>query len=76
MKLAISLATVAGIALMAPAFAQDQKAQPETPQAEQGMKGGMMGGDMMTRMNKMMDQCEKMMSERSMHRGMRHRNRS
>jgi predicted lipid-binding transport protein (Tim44 family) len=65
---------------MAPSFAQDQKAQPETPQAEQGMKGGMMGGmmggDMMTRMNKMMDQCEKMMSERSMHRGMRHRDRS
>jgi hypothetical protein len=61
MKIMLSLA-IASIVLAAPSFAQDQKSAPQTPQTEQGMRG--MSGDMMSRMNKMMDHCEKMMSER------------
>ena len=70
MKLAIALAAVTGIAFAAPSFAQDQKAPAQTPQAEQGMGGMMMNRDMMARMNKMMDQCEKMMGSGK---GMRHK---
>lgn len=50
-------------ALTLPAYAQDQKAPNQMPQAGQGM---MMPPDMMARMNKMMDQCEKMMASGDM----------
>ena len=76
MKLALALAVLAGMALSVPSFAQDQKAPGQAPQTEQGMKGmmkgGTMDGDMMARMNKMMDQCEKMMGNH--HKGKRHQN--
>jgi hypothetical protein len=70
MKFAIALAATAGIAFAATSFAQDQKTPVQTPQAEQGMGGMTMPPDMMARMNKMMDQCEKMMSAGM--KGMRH----
>jgi len=70
MKIAIALAAIAGIALAVPSLAQDQKPAPQGPQADQGTKGGMMDGNMMARMNKMMDQCEKMMGS-EMRKGMR-----
>lgn len=80
MKIAFAFAAAAALALAIPAFAQDQKAPDQTPQAEQGMKGMMKGGamdsDMMARMNKMMDRCEKMMGEGGMHKGMRHHKKS
>ena len=55
----------ASLALSGPSYAQDRKAPPK-----QGM---MMQGDMMARMNAMMDRCEKMMSSHGMQKGMRHR---
>ena len=77
MKLALALAVLAGMTLSVPSFAQDQKAPGQAPQTEQGMKGmmkgGTMDGDMMARMNKMMDQCEKMMGNHAMHKGRHHK---
>lgn len=59
----------AGFALSAPASAQEQKpASAMTPQHDRGM----MSADMMARMNKMMDRCEKMMESHDMQHGMRH----
>lgn len=59
---------VAGLALSLPSYAQDQKAPASTtpPQAGQNMT---MPPEMIARMNKMMDQCEKMMGD-DMHNGM------
>lgn len=79
MKTALVSAVVAAITLSIPSFAQDQKAPEQTTQPEQGMRGGMMKGgmmdsDMMARMTKMMDQCEKMMG--SHQKGMRHHKKS
>jgi hypothetical protein len=59
----------ADFALSGPAFAQEQKPAPAmTPQHDQGM----MSADMMARMNKMMDRCEKMMDGHDTQHGMRH----
>ena len=69
MKLVFALIAATGIAIAVPSLAQDQKAPSQAPQADQGMGGMMMNRDMMTRMNKMMEQCEKMMSG-GMHKGM------
>lgn len=49
-----------GFALLGSAYAQEQKAPAPAPQANQGM---MMPPEMVARMNKMMDQCEKMMGD-------------
>jgi hypothetical protein len=71
-KLTLVLGSVllaASFALSAPAYAQEQKPAPAmTPQHDQGM----MPADMMARMNKMMDRCEKMMESHDMRHGMRH----
>lgn len=58
---------VAISALSSLAFAQDQKAPSASPKADQPM---MMPAEMMARMNKMMDMCEKMMSNNNMHKSM------
>jgi hypothetical protein len=58
---------VAGLALSSPVYAQDQKPPATSPQAGQGMT---MPPEMMARMNKMMDMCEKMMGDNGMHKGM------
>ena len=63
----------AGLALSSPSFAQEQKAPAMSPQTGQGMT---MPPEMMARMNKMMDQCEKMMGNTDMHKRMRHHKRS
>ena len=70
MKIALAAAIAAAAVLSVPSFAQDQKAPDQPTQNDSGMNG-MMQGDMMARMNKMMDQCEKMMGS-GMHKGMRH----
>ena len=77
MKIALAAAIAIAAVLSVPSFAQDQKAPDQPTQNDSGMKGmemmknGMMQGDMMARMNKMMDRCEKMMGS-GMHKGMRH----
>lgn len=70
-----ALATLlgAGIALSSPSSAQEQKAPAMSPQSGQGMT---MPPEMMARMNKMMDQCEKMMGKHDMHKGMGRHKRS
>ena len=71
----IFAAGLVGLALLGPAYAQDQKAPAPAPQANQGMT---MPPEMMARMNNMMDQCEKMMGNNHMKdmKKMRHHKRS
>ncbi len=65
LALSVVLAALAvAIGVTPSAYAQDTRVpQTATPQPDHGMMGGDMSG-MMTRMNKMMDACEKMMQGR------------
>ena len=65
-------AALIGLSAAIPAYAQDQKPATPAPQAGQAMT---MPPEMVARMNKMMDQCEKMMGDHDM-KGMRHHKRS
>lgn len=72
---------IAGLAFSSPSYSQEQKAPAMTPPTGQGMtmppgQGMMMPPEMMARMNKMMDQCEKMMGAHDMHKNMRRHKRS
>lgn len=53
-----------------PSYAQDKTAPTASPQADQSKN---MPPEMMARMNKMMDQCEKMMGNSDMRKGMMRR---
>jgi hypothetical protein len=63
----IGSALLAGFALSAPSYAQEQKPPTIAPPQDQGMSSNMMAG-----MNKMMDECVTMMESHDMHHGMRH----
>jgi hypothetical protein len=72
-KLSLSaVVLIAGATLASPSFAQDQKPLPPRHLLPRPCRKMAMTRrpEMVARMNKMMDQCEKMMSEGDVHKGM------
>ena len=65
-------AALVGLALTLPGYAQDQKSQDQM----MGSQRMTMSPDMMARMNRMMDRCEKMMGGHDMKGMKRHHKRS
>ena len=61
-------ALILGSALLVAGFALSAPASAMPPHHDEGM----MPADMMARMNKMMDRCEKMMESHNMQHGLRH----